>query len=62
LEDICAPHPILLDRLGARDMWKNWCGEFHSDLRSDNLKERDHFEDLVAGDKIILKRIFKEND
>jgi hypothetical protein len=23
LEDICAPHPILLDRLGARDMWKN---------------------------------------
>ena len=35
-------------------------GEFHLNLRSDNLKEKDHFEDLVAGDRIILKCIFKE--
>ena len=37
-------------------------GELHLNLRSDNLKERDDFEDLAAGDRIILKRIFKEQD
>jgi len=58
-ENICT-HQMLLERLGARGMWKNWMGEFHLNLRSDNLKEKDHFEDLVAGDRIILKCIFKE--
>ena len=39
-------------------------GDFHLNLRSDNLKERDNFEELVAGDRIIrvLKCIFKEKD
>ena len=33
-------------------------GELHLNLRSDNLKEKDHLEDLVAGDRIILICIF----
>jgi len=35
-------------------------GVFHLNLRSDKLKEKDHFEDPVGGDRIILKCIFKE--
>jgi hypothetical protein len=60
-ENVCT-YQILLEEMGAPGMWKHWMGEFHLNVRSDNLKERDHFDDIAAGDRIILKCVFKEQD
>jgi hypothetical protein len=39
-----------------------WEGKIYRGFWWENLKERDHFEDPVVNERIILRRIFRERD